>query len=82
MSILRLIEFHVISKLHDGQSCKIETTYQPILAVTDPVTKKQNWVRLDLSQIQEFFNIFLNITRLGMCGPCDAIKFYWEPPKN
>ena len=27
---------HVISILHDGRSCNIETTYQPILAVTDP----------------------------------------------
>ncbi len=26
---------HVISKLHDGRSCNIETIYQPILAVTD-----------------------------------------------
>ncbi len=26
---------HVISILHDGQSCNIDTTYQPILAVTD-----------------------------------------------
>jgi hypothetical protein len=26
---------HVISILHDGRSCNIETTYQPILAVTD-----------------------------------------------
>ena len=27
---------HVISILHDGWSCNIKTTYQPILAVTDP----------------------------------------------
>jgi len=27
---------HVISILHDGQSCSIETAYQPILAVTGP----------------------------------------------
>jgi len=34
---------HVILILHDGQSCNIniETTYQPILAVTDLVQRKK-----------------------------------------
>jgi len=31
---------HVISKLHDGRSCNIETIYQPILAVTDPPSQR------------------------------------------
>jgi hypothetical protein len=31
---------HVISILHDGGSCNIDITYQPILAVTGLVTQK------------------------------------------
>ena len=46
---------HVISILHDGRSRNIETTYQPILAVTDPLmmrTKVSHMSLLEPTKIE------------------------------